>query len=308
MMKLYIVFFANILLFSISLAKPSLVMNEKAEKFLKVRNVENTQQSKLKNESFNKKPYSYVVLVDESSNDTYAAMKQRLVSFFKAYEPEKNVLRIKKENVKVDLSDLELNRNSCARKILEKVMPNDYGKMFVLVTVDLERSFSKSQGVQIEGYTFNFKRLFDNRVVRNNKNYLIVRMDKNGYLRSADIRLQDLTISTEKMSIDANYDENRATLDSLVNITSDFVNVVNEKGDVIKENVDKVVVNSVADAYCEIEIGGKKILIPCLSYASKMVLSNKESFGYIFDVPYSRKSWSDYQHENPSARFIRYSR
>ena len=70
MMKLYIVFFANILLFSISLAKPSLVMNEKAEKFLKVRNVENTQQSKLKNESFNKKPYSYVVLVDESSNDT----------------------------------------------------------------------------------------------------------------------------------------------------------------------------------------------------------------------------------------------
>ena len=44
------------------------------------------------------------------------------------------------------------------------------------------------------------------------------------------------------------------------------------------------------------------------NFDSKMILSNSDSVAFIIDVPYSRKSWSDYQHENPSARFIRYSR
>ena len=288
---------ANALLFSMSFAKPSLVMNERVTKFMKAQN-----------ENFKKKFDSSVVLIDESSDNTYTAVKQSLSRSFDAYEPEKNVLRIKKENLKIDLSKLENDRNFCARKMLEKIMPSGYENMFILVTIDLERSFSKSQGAQIEGYSFNFKRLFNNRVVRNKYNYLVVRTDKNGFLKSADIRLQDLAITTERMKIDADYDENIASLDSLLNIESDLVDALDRNGNIIKVKIDKVVVGSVANAYCEVEMDAGKKLIPCVSYASKKILSNNESISCIIDVPYSRKSWSDYLHETPSARFIRYSR
>ena len=284
------------------------MVNESVVKKLNERYVNDVQHDELQNIDSNTKANSYVVSINETSDKIYTKLKSRLMERYNVYEPEKSVLRIKRENVKVDISELKQNRDLFARKMLKKIMPSGYENMFMLVSVDLERSFSKSQGVQIEGYAFNFKRLFDNRVVRNKYNYLIVRTDKNGILKSADVRLQDLAITTQRLRIDADYDENKASLDSLLNDETDLVDVLDGNGNIIKVKIDKIVVNSVADAYCEVEVGEEKRLIPCLSYASKMVLSNKESFGYIFDVPYSRKSWSDYQHENPSARFIRYSR
>jgi hypothetical protein len=178
---------------------------------------------------------------------------------------------------------------------------------FKLVSVDIQRSFALSQGVQIEGYTFNFKRVFNNRIVRNNKNYLVVRTDKNGVMKNAEIALQDLAVSSERIAIGVDYNEKMATLDSLINVDYEFIDVFGENRQLKKVRLDKIEVGSVAHSYCEVEVGSERKLFPCLSYASKLVLPNKESIGGIIDVPYSRKSWSEYS-QNGTVRIIPHRR
>lgn len=76
-----------------------------------------------------------------------------------------------------------------------------------------------------------------------------------------------------------------------------------------KERIDEIEIRSAAEAYCEVLVGAAKKFFPCLSYTSKIKLSNNEKMSYIIDAPYSRKSWSNYKHEkNGSVRFNRYDR
>jgi hypothetical protein len=194
-----------------------------------------------------------------------------------------------------------------AHQMLEQLVPQGYVNQFKLVSVDIQRSFALSQGVQIEGYTFNFKRVFNNRIVRNNKNYLVVRTDKNGFMKNAEIALQDLAVSSERIAIGVDYNEKMATLDSLINVDYEFIDVFGENRQLKKVRLDKIEVGSVAHSYCEVEVGSERKLFPCLSYASKLVLPNKESIGGIIDVPYSRKSWSEYS-QNGTVRIIPHRR
>ena len=179
----------------------------------------------------------------------------------------------------------------------------------MLVSIDKERSFSEKQGVKIEGYRFNFNRLFNGRVVRSKDDYLRIRTDAKGLLRDARIALQDLKESSEIVKTDEDINENETTLDSLVSVELDAIQVIDQNGNEKKERVDKVEVNSVAEAYCEIFVGESKMYFPCLSYASKINLSNDEKISYIIDAPHSRQSWGDYNHEKKgTARFNRRDR
>jgi ribosomal protein S8 len=296
-MKTMNAFILSIVLFGLVIAnaKPVLVVSDSARNFL---------QSGNPIDSFAE---AFVATIDESSDNSLTELKNLLSGSYTVYASRNKSFRIRKENTVFDLSNLETNRANMAHQMLEQLVPQGYVNQFKLVSVDIQRSFALSQGVQIEGYTFNFKRVFNNRVVRNNKNYLVVRTDKNGFMKNAEIALQDLAVSSERIAIGVDYNEKMATLDSLINVDYEFIDVFGENRQLKKVRLDKIEVGSVAHSYCEVEVGSERKLFPCLSYASKLVLPNKESIGGIIDVPYSRKSWSEYS-QNGTVRIIPHRR
>ena len=296
-MKTMNAFILSIVLFGLVIAnaKPVLVVSDSARNFL---------QSGNPVDSFAE---AFVATIDESSDNSLTELKNLLSGSYTVYASRNKSFRIRKENTFFDLSNLETNRANMAHQMLEQLVPQGYVNQFKLVSVDIQRSFALSQGVQIEGYTFNFKRVFNNRIVRNNKNYLVVRTDKNGVMKNAEIALQDLAVSSERIAIGVDYNEKMATLDSLINVDYEFIDVFGENRQLKKVRLDKIEVGSVAHSYCEVEVGSERKLFPCLSYASKLVLPNKESIGGIIDVPYSRKSWSEYS-QNGTVRIIPHRR
>jgi ribosomal protein S8 len=296
-MKTMNAFILSIVLFGLVIAnaKPVLVVSDSARNFL---------QSGNPVDSFAE---AFVATIDESSDNSLTELKNLLSGSYTVYASRNKSFRIRKENTVFDLSNLETNRANMAHQMLEQLVPQGYVNQFKLVSVDIQRSFALSQGVQIEGYTFNFKRVFNNRIVRNNKNYLVVRTDKNGFMKNAEIALQDLAVSSERIAIGVDYNEKMATLDSLINVDYEFIDVFGENRQLKKVRLDKIEVGSVAHSYCEVEVGSERKLFPCLSYASKLVLPNKESIGGIIDVPYSRKSWSEYS-QNGTVRIIPHRR
>ena len=296
-MKTMNAFILSIVLFGLVIAnaKPVLVVSDSARNFL---------QSGNPVDSFAE---AFVATIDESSDNSLTELKNLLSGSYTVYASRNKSFRIRKENTVFDLSNLETNRANMAHQMLEQLVPQGYVNQFKLVSVDIQRSFALSQGVQIEGYTFNFKRVFNNRIVRNNKNYLVVRTDKNGVMKNAEIALQDLAVSSERIAIGVDYNEKMATLDSLINVDYEFIDVFGENRQLKKVRLDKIEVGSVAHSYCEVEVGSERKLFPCLSYASKLVLPNKESIGGIIDVPYSRKSWSEYS-QNGTVRIIPHRR
>ena len=296
MKKIYAFILSMMLLGSVVVnAKPALVISDSARSFLQNSNPVDSLAE------------PFVATIDESSDSSLMDLKNLLSGSYTVYASRNKSFRIKKENVAFDLSNLETNRANMAHQMLEQLVPQGYVNQFKLVSVDIQRSFAVSQGVQIEGYTFNFKRVFNNRVVRNNKNYLVVRTDKNGFMKNAEIALQDLAVSSERIAIGVDYNEKMATLDSLINVDYEFIDVFGENRQLKKVRLDKIEVGSVAHSYCEVEVGSVRKLFPCLSYASKLVLPNKESIGGIIDVPYSRKSWSEYS-QNGTVRIIPHRR
>lgn len=72
--------------------------------------------------------------------------------------------------------------------------------------------------------------------------------------------------------------------------------------------MEKIDASSAAEAYCEVDNDEKRILFPCLSYTSRMTLSDGDEISLVVDSPCSLKSWRYYHEKNMSSRFIRYSR
>lgn len=288
-------FFLMLLLMEIAVyAKPILVVDKKVEKYLK----ENYKQ-----------PNSQLVEIDENSNKTFLDLKKLLAENYRVTELKKGVMKIKNPDVKVDLSMVNSDRALCAHEMLKSVMPGGFVEQFRLVSVDLDRAFFPSRGEErIEAYTFNFRRVFNNRVVRNKDNYLSIRVDKNGALKRAVIALQDLVVLDEKIEFEDDFAENKKTLDSLLNGDLNFIKVIDENKQIKKINVNKVEAGSAVPAYCVVQDNSQKILFPCISYASKIKLSNGDKIDYIIDVPHTRKSWEDYHEKNKSARFVHFSR
>ena len=302
MHKIIFYFFVALFFNMLSYARPVLVMGENVKRGLKELDHNDARQFKQSDKKSVKK-VSYVVEIDESSNKTFKDLKKRVKNGFRVEEYGKNELSLKNEKVRIDLSELESDRFTCANKMVKSVMPDVYANQWSLVSVDEKRSFSMSQGVKIEGRTFNFKRVFDGRIVRNNDNFLKIRVGKNGYLESADVAMQDLKKIAEEIDIDGDFAENEATLDSVLTVGFENAYVYDESGLEKEEKIEKVETGSVAEAYCEIYEGQKKKLFPCLSYATKINLSENRKFDYIIDVPHSRKSWSDYHAKKSSVTF-----
>ena len=308
-MKCKFAFFIIILAvgMSLSFGKPILVMGEKAKSYLISRNQDGLKKVKRGNDVIPPKK-AYIVSVDESSHKIYDYLKTFFQKTYRIQEIKNNTLRIKKDNVSFDISELETHRALCARKILEKIMPAEFVKQFMLVSVDTEQSFSQSQGMRIEGFRFNFSRVFNNRVVRSVNDFLVIRTDAKGVLKDAKISLQDLKNTSEIIKTDDGINENKETLDSLINEEFDVVKVFDQDGYEKDGRIEKIEVGSVTESYCEVFVGNTKKLFPCLSYASTIKLSNNEKIGYIIDAPHSRQSWRDYNHENKgSVRFNHYS-
>lgn len=302
-MNMTIVSAIVILMSCITFAKPVIEIQDKAQTFLKNRNLQ-IQKNRLQNNSgiIGK---SFVVAVDENSNKTFMKIKEMMAKSFDVVESKKN-LKIRNKNIKMDISNLNLERSVCAKRMLNQILPRNFVSQFRLVSVDVEKSFSRSLGVRVEGYTFNYKRLFNNRIVRNANNYLNISIDGLGRLKEAEIAVEDLTTTSVTVDVDENFSENKTTIDSLVGADFEFVDFVDESGYRKRESVSKIEVNGAAEAYCEILVEKKKILLPCLSYTSKIDVSSGEKIDYIIDVPHSRKSWSQYRHEQKNAIFNRY--
>ena len=294
---------------SLCFGKPTLAVSEKTRNYLNSRNLYDSKRMNEKSVTNLKKGYSYVLTVEESTHKTINKMKNYFSKDYEVQEIGLKKIRIKKDNVKLDLTEKDSNRPLCGMRMLKKMMPVGDSDKFMLVSVDTERSFSVSQGVKVEGYRFNFSRLFNNRVVRSKDDFLMIRTDEQGMLKDVRMSLQDLKETSEYIETNEDYSENEKTLDSLLNENFNEVEFFDQKGFGKKERIEEIEIRSAAEAYCEVLVGTAKKLFPCLSYTSKIKLSNNEKMSYIIDAPHSRKSWSNYKHEkNGSVRFNRYDR
>ena len=306
MKKVFVAILTTALMSSLGFAKPSLVVGEKAKSFLKERHYTGV---KYQGGKVVQKPSSLVVSVDESSKKTISDIKNLLGSSYKvsSYSAKKNVVNFKKDGMRVDISDLEKDRSACAQRILNEFLPSKYANQFKLVSVDREMGYSETDGARVNGYTFNFKRLYNGRVVRNIDNFLTIETDGNGRLIDGDVALQDLKTTTEYLTTDDAAEENEATLDSLLNTESGEVEILADDGLPKKERVKNVEVGSVAEAYCEVEDGSAKKLFPCLSYASTVNLEDGGKVSRIIDVPHSRGSWHHNRKGKKPVKFHRFN-
>lgn len=271
--------------YSFGFCKPVIVIEERVKSYLNGQSGKDNKRSNL----------IRIVEVNEETHKTYDELKRFFSKTYNVYDFKNDALRVKKNNVILDISKMNVNRDTCARHMLRKIMPVEFVDKFKLVSVDIERSFSKKYGSKIEGFRFNFTRLFNGRVVYDSKNFLIIRTNENGLLKDARIALQDLKESTEYVEIGGGYNENMQTLDSLLNEKPVFVKEVNQDGEVKSEKIEKIQINGVANAYCKVDVDKSKKFFPCLLYSSEIKLSDGENFGYIISTPHSRKSWSDKQ-------------
>lgn len=241
---------------------------------------------------------SYAVVIEESTNEAFKEMKRLLSDKYKVRESRSYVDEIwfEKDSVQVDLSELESDRDKCAKGILAKVMPSQYADKYKLISIDEEWSFSIDEGSQITEYTFNYVRVFEGRVIRNNKNNLSIYVDPKGFFKKGDVALQDLKTTTEAVAIESNLEENKAALDSIYRKNSYSVTVCGMCGaDDKVVQINEVQITGVADAYCGLEQGSDTKLLPCLSYSTKEALADGDTTARVIDAPYSRTSWDKYR-------------
>lgn len=300
--KLFFVFII-VILNSFVWAKPNLEMNGIVKKSLD--DFSQIKYSYLKSNTLASRKTA-LVEVNLSSKKTIDSLNMLLKNEYRVIESRGTFIRLKNERLHIGVPDLETNRALIAQRVLNIVMPHGFDKYFMLVSIDVVRSFSVNQGAEIEGFTLNFKRVFNGRLVRNNDNFLKVQIDKKGYLESLDVALQDLKIGAESVDSYGDAAECEFTLDSLFEANFDYAYVVDDDGVEKKKKIENVKLTSVTEAYCEIIEDDKKMLFPCLSYTSKIDLNENELFDYIIDVPHSRKSWSDYYAKKSSVYFDSY--
>ena len=231
------------------------------------------------------------VAVIESGNETFNEMKTLLSEKYdvRVLSTDENEILFEKEGVQVDLSELESNRKQCANGILKTIMPSKYADKYMLVSVDEEWQFSEHEDSKISGYTFNFKRLFEGRVVRNNRNNLYISTDGNGLFKDGLITVQDLKTTTEMVAVNDDVKENVAVLDSIYRENSYTVVVCSmcKRGEK-KVQINKVIITGVADAYCKSSQNSDLKLWPCISYTTKESLADGDTIARVVDAPYSR--------------------
>ena len=242
---------------------------------------------------------SKVFVVDESNNETYTDLKNSMSALYSVRVFSDGEIYTDEVNVQVDLSNLESDRDQCGKNMLKKVMPSKYANQFKFYSTDTEyyASFGEdSASSGVSGYTFNFKRVFEGRVVRNNANYLSIDTDAKGNVKSLGVALQHFKPTTESVVTDANAEENIATLDSAIRADFDSINVVTECCSVKKEKVTGVKVTSVAEAYCVLEHEHEQKLLPCVSYVADISVDEGQyNTVAVVDVPHSRTSWNGYE-------------
>ena len=233
------------------------------------------------------------VAVIETGSETFNEMKNLLSEMYdvRVHSFDEDEIWFEKEGVQVDLSELESNRKQCANGILKTIMPSKYADKYMLVSVDEEWLFSENEGSRISGYTFNFKRLFEGRVVRNNRNNLYISTDGNGLFKDGQITIQDLKMTPEIVPMNGDVKEYVATLDSIYREQSYSVVVCSmcKRGEK-KVQINKVIVTGVADAYCRSAQDSDLKLWPCISYTTKESLADGDTIARIVDAPYSRAS------------------
>ncbi len=228
---------------------------------------------------------SSVAVIEESTNETFKEMKLLLSEKYNVKESRSYVDEIwfEKDSVQVDLSELESDRDKWAKGILAAVMPSQYVDQYRIISIDEES--------RITEYTFNYVRVFEGRVIRNNKNNLSIYVDANGFFKSGDVAIQDLKTTAETVAVESNLDEYKTSLDSIYRDNSYSVTVCSMCESGKKEvQINEVIVTGVADAYCESELGSSVKLMPCISYTTKEILADGDTIARIVDAPYSRAS------------------
>jgi len=237
---------------------------------------------------------SSVAVIEESSNETFKGMKSLLSEKYKVKESRSYVDEIwfEKDSVQIDLSELESDRDKCAKGILAAVMPSQYVDQYRIISIDKEWLFSMDEESRITEYTFNYVRVFEGRVIRNNKNNLSIYVDANGFFKSGDVAIQDLKTTAETVAVESNLDEYKTSLDSIYREQSYSVVLCSmcKRGEE-KVQINKVIVTGVADAYCSFDKDSANRLEPCISYTTKEILANGDTIGRVIDAPYSRMLW-----------------
>ncbi|WP_290766336.1 hypothetical protein [Fibrobacter sp. UBA4297] len=291
-----------LLMFCVSYSKPNLRFDQSAKKFLKERHLISGHRMSFSTTVRKNSRKSFVVDVDTTSKMQSLIMLS-LKGKCSVLKNDDNSLRIKNDKFRIAMDKMKKNESKFSELVLKKLLPDFIAKQFDFISLDVEQQFDLySDKAEEIGYIFNYQRVYNNRIVRSAYDYLTIALDSDGKLKWAEIMMSDLKTTLEYVETEESVDENENALGEVVSTTIDSLE---NRQTHERRNVKSVVANSAAEAYCEVEDGGKIKLHPCISYTATMELDNGESVFTIIDAPHSLKSWRNYK--NGKKKHIHYA-
>ena len=276
--SLALAFFCN------SWAQPKLILERNVEKKMTKYADKSFQRMRIKGDAY--------IKIDRKNSRAISDVRSSLKNHFQIFENNDHSVKIGGPQV-VILKDI----NERQMAIPEKILPDSIAKQFSLVSIDTEFTTDiKDLKEKVTGLVFNYQRVYNKRIVRSDKNYLMIAIDGKGFLQWADIAMEDLQQGNGFLEICTNYQESVSLLDSIVKSLFSKVHVAHLD---IGRNVDSVMVTSVAEAYCEVKNQG--LLLPCFSYTLDLVLEDGSVIFTMMDVPASLQLWRKFDeniHDN----------
>ena len=289
-----------------STAKTQLKFEGHAKNFLKKRTVLTGHRMGFLNSNSKKDALkSYVVKID--STRMLQSMLELLMEkkFFVKKGRSKELKFTAKGSLVINTKGLAENSFHFGEKIAKWILPNAFAQQFDFFSVDEEESFNgETFEKEVTGYIFNFQRVYNNRIVRSENNYLNIAIDAQGRFKWAEISMEDLSLTREIVYTTETAQENENTLDSIVNISYSTFYSENFEDSVAVESVN---VESAAEAYCEIEDENVRKFYPCLSYSSNIILKNGTEISTVIDAPHSLSDWKNYKNRRRNKILFAYN-
>lgn len=285
-------------------SKPALNISQSAMQFLKKRpSIKGHRLNYQAQNAKETKDFAFVINV-ENTNKNISSAKKTLKKKFHVTEDGPYAIKIRQNGFKLKIPTKK-NNKEIGEELAKKIFSSSISKQFDLISVDTETTLDLNTLTEkASGYIFNYQRIFNGRVIRSANNYLTISIDSEGSLKWADISMEDFSISTESVETNEMFDENKISLDSIVETS--FSSIYTENA-IDSITISAIKINSAAEAYCEIDNDSQKILFPCISYASELHLSNNDTIFTIIDAPHSLQSWRNFNNDHKKKIHYAYS-
>lgn len=276
-----------------SYARPHLILDKHAQKFLKERRSIHGHRLGYETHGVKKMADKAFVVEIDSTDGMLSVLKYSLKKKFDIKEDGNRSLKLKNEKFRIDVNGWDKDEKKFGEILVKKLFPEFISNQFDLVSVDdqIEVNLSTNE-TELIGRVFHYQRIFNDRIVRSEDDELTISVESDGHLNWAQISMSDLRLTSEYVETIESAEENEASLDTVINASfSTMRNMKTQKNVAVRS----VTASGAAEAYCRIEDENKSKLFPCISYTSDLSLEDGSSITTIIDAPHSHKLLKEFK-------------